>query len=56
MFLLEQSCDDGVMLPEEEVYLKVKDCPREMLASFQMVYVIVQITQGKHLVALKKVY
>ena len=32
--LLEQSCDDGVMLPEEEVYLRVKDCPREMLASF----------------------
>ena len=30
--LLEQSCDDGVMLPEEQVYLRVKDCPREMLA------------------------
>ena len=33
--LLEQSCDDGVMLPEEQVYLRVKDCPREMLASFE---------------------
>jgi len=33
--LLEQSCDDGVMLPEELIYERVKDCPREWLAPFE---------------------
>jgi hypothetical protein len=34
-FLLEQSCDEGVMLAEEFVYERVKDCPREWLAPFE---------------------
>lgn len=33
--LLEQSCDEGVMLPEEAIYLRLKDCPREWLAPFE---------------------
>ena len=33
--LLEQSCDDAVMLPEELIYERVKDCPREWLAAFE---------------------
>ena len=33
--LLEQSCDEGVMLPEELIYERVKDCPREWLAPFE---------------------
>ena len=33
--LLEQSCDEGVMLSEELVYERVKDCPREWLAPFE---------------------
>ena len=33
--LLEQSSDDGVLLPEEQIYERVKDCPREWLAPFE---------------------
>ena len=33
--LLEQSCDDAVMLPEPLIYERVKDCPREWLAPFE---------------------
>jgi hypothetical protein len=33
--LLEQSCDDGVMLPEALIYERVKQCPREWLAPFE---------------------
>lgn len=33
--LLEQSCDEGVMLAEEAVYLRLKDCPREWLAPLE---------------------
>jgi hypothetical protein len=33
--LLEQSCDEGLMLPEELVYERVKDCPRKWLAPFE---------------------
>jgi hypothetical protein len=33
--LLEQSCDEGVMLAEEFIYARVKDCPREWLAPFE---------------------
>jgi len=33
--LLEQSCDEGVLLSEELIYERVKNCPREWLAPFE---------------------
>ena len=33
--LLEQSSDEGVLLPEHDIYERVKDCPREWLAPFE---------------------
>ena len=54
--LLEQSCDDGVMLPEEEIYLRVKDCPSEILASFETLlrhcpdYVLAYLAQHHYLI------
>lgn len=33
--LLEQSCDEGVMLTQELVYERLKDCPREWLAPME---------------------
>lgn len=53
--LLEQSCDDAVMLPEELIYERVKDCPREWLAAFETllqqcpVHVLAYLTQRHYL-------
>ena len=35
LVLLEQSCDEGVMLSEDQIYLRLKYCPREWLAPFE---------------------
>ena len=54
--LLEQSCDDGVMLSEELIYERVRDCPREMLASFETLlkhcpnYVLAYLAQFHYLI------
>jgi hypothetical protein len=53
--LLEQSCDEGVMLPEEFVHERVKDCPREWLSPFETLlqqcpdYVLAYLAQRHYL-------
>ena len=53
--LLEQSCDEGVMLSEDEIYLRLKDCPREWLAPFETLlqqcpdYVLAYLAQRHYL-------